>query len=235
MSPLTQLYLLKKQSIDRQARRKLATYYPDDGPLRRELYAKHLEFFRQGPEHRERLMLAANRIGKTEGVGGYETTLHLTGRYPHWWEGRRYTRPVAAWAAGDTGKTVRDILQFKLLGPLDAPGTRLIPGDDIGRITRKSHLADAVDKMRVKHKSGGWSELVFKSYDQGYEAFQGTEQDIIWLDEEPPLPIYTECLIRTMTTDGMIMATFTPLNGLSDVVLLFMPESKMTEGEVMAA
>lgn len=58
-------------------------FYPDTGPLRRELYPKHLEFFGAGAVHRERCMLAANRVGKTEGVGGYETVLHLTGEYPN--------------------------------------------------------------------------------------------------------------------------------------------------------
>jgi hypothetical protein len=58
---------------------RIDSYYPDEGPLRRELYPKHLEFFRAGVEHRERCFLAANRVGKTEGVGGYELTCHLTG------------------------------------------------------------------------------------------------------------------------------------------------------------
>ncbi len=40
--------------------------------------------------------MAANRVGKTEGAGGYEMTCHLTGRYPHWWEGRRFSGPVRA-------------------------------------------------------------------------------------------------------------------------------------------
>ena len=39
------------------------------------------------------------------------------------------------------------------------------------------------------------------------------------LDEEPGLDIYTECLLRTMTNNGMVMLTFTPLLGMSDVVL----------------
>ena len=53
--------------------RKIETYYPNAGPLRREFYLKHLEFFKAGAIHRERCVLAANRIGKTEGKGGYET------------------------------------------------------------------------------------------------------------------------------------------------------------------
>ena len=218
----------------RQSGRKLLTYYPDEGPLRRALYRKHLEFFRAGAEHRERLMLAANLVGKTEGVGGYEVALHLTGLYPKWWEGRRYARPVAIWAAGDTGKTVRDILQRKLLGPRARPGTGLVPAEHIGRTTAKSGIPDSVDTAAVRHVTGGWSALAFKSYDQGYEAFQGTEQDMIWLDEEPPLAIYTECLMRTMTTDGMVMATFTPLQGLSDVVLAFLPDATPKETRAVA-
>jgi phage terminase large subunit-like protein len=81
----------------------------------------------------------------------------------------------------------------------------------------------------VKHESGGISVVQFKSYDQGREAFQGTEQDIIWLDEEPPMDVYTECLLRTMTNDGLVMLTFTPLRGMSEVVLAFMPGGAMPE------
>lgn len=168
-------------------------------------------------------MIAANRVGKSEGVGAYEVSLHLTGEYPDWWEGRRWNNPVKAWAAGDTGKTVRDILQLKLLGPPGEHGTGMIPGDKILGTTLKHGLPDAVESIKVQHVSGGMSLISLKSYDQRREAFQGTEQDLIWLDEEPPIAIYTECLMRTMTTGGSIMCTFTPLLGISDVVKSFMP------------
>lgn len=208
--------------------RKLLTYFPDTGPLRRELYTKHLEFFAAGTTHRERLMLAANRVGKSEGCGGYELVLHLTGWYPAWWQGRKFDRHVQAWAAGDTGLTVRDIIQAKLLGPPSAHGTGLIPGECLRRVTRSTGRADAIDTIEVKHISGGISTLGLKSYEQGSISFQGTEKDIIWLDEEPPLDVYTECLLRTMTNNGMMMCTFTPLLGVSDVVLQFLPGGKMT-------
>lgn len=213
----------------RTDRRLLFWYYPETGPLRRELYAKHLEFFAAGLSYRERCMLAANRVGKTEGVGGYETVLHLTGRYPDWWPGRRFDRPVKAWAAGDTAKTVRDIVQRKLLGPPNAHGTGLIPGDDVVSTAAWAGVPDAVESVIVKHQSGGQSLLQLKSYDQKREAFQGTEQDLIWLDEEPPLAIYTECLLRTMTTQGMMLSTFTPLEGLSETVMHFLPDGQIQE------
>lgn len=207
--------------------RKILTYFPDSGPLRRELYPKHCEFFAAGANHRERLMLAANRVGKTEGVGGYETALHLTGNYPDWWTGRRFDRPVRWWAAGDTSTTVREILQFKLMGPVGHWGTGLIEGAAIERTVRKAGVPDTLESVYVKHKSGGISYLVFKSYDQRRESFQGTEQDGIWLDEEPPLDIYTECLLRTMTNNGIIILTFTPLLGMSEVVLTFLPGGRL--------
>ena len=81
---------------------RLKAIYPDDGPLRRGLYSKHLAFFKAGAAHMERAAIAANRVGKTWGIGGYETAVHLTGDYPTWWEGRRFTGPVDVWAAGDT-------------------------------------------------------------------------------------------------------------------------------------
>ncbi len=58
--------------MKRHRQRRFFLFYPDTGPLRRELYQKHLEFFRAGAKYRERCFMAANRVGKTEGAGGYE-------------------------------------------------------------------------------------------------------------------------------------------------------------------
>ncbi|UYN96592.1 MAG: terminase family protein [Enhydrobacter sp.] len=218
---------------------RLAYFYPDTGPLRRELYVKHLEFFRNGAQHRERLMMAANRIGKTEGIGGYETTLHLTGLYPHWWEGHRFDRPIRAWAVGRTAATTRDIIQAKLCGPVAFEGGRktvagsgLIPADTIGAVSWQRGVADAVDILQVRHASGGLSTLGFKSFEQGRGAFEGTERELIWLDEEPPMAVYVECLIRTMTVDGIVMLTFTPLQGMTELVRAFLDaERRRQAGE----
>jgi phage terminase large subunit-like protein len=221
-------YLNQIQKLDKA--RSFDKYYPNEGELRRELYVKHLAFFVAGNEFRERLFMAGNRVGKSEGVGGFELTLHLTGKYPDWWQGKRFDHAVSAWAAGDTAKTTRDIIQRKLLGPTDALGTGLIPGYLIaGKPLSKAGVPDAFEIVKIKHVSGQNSILIFKSYDQRREAFQGTEQDVIWLDEEPPYDIYTECLLRTMTTNGSIICTFTPLMGLSETVLHFLPNGQLPE------
>ena len=224
-----ELTLLLEESLRRRKERKIATYFPDAGEYRRELYPKHTAYFKAGARYRERLMMAANRIGKTESIGGYEMVLHMTGRYPSWWEGRKFDQPISAWAAGDTGKTTRDILQMKLLGPPGEFGTGLIPKADLIKTTAKAGVAEAIEVITVRHASGGESRLTFKSYDQRREAFQGSEQDVIWLDEEPPLDVYTECLLRTMTNNGMTMLTFTPLMGMSETVMSFMPNGEVQE------
>lgn len=178
--------------------------------------------------------MAANRVGKTEGTGGYETTLHLTGEYPEWWQGRRFDGPVERWAAGKTNETTRDIVQTKLFGKIEGAGPYkrfsgmgLIPGDNIGEISWRAGFPDLADSVQIRHRSGGWSTLGIKSYQQGRGSFEGTEKHGVWLDEEPPLDIYVECLVRTMTVDGLIMVTFTPIEGMSDVVMSFLEDGKV--------
>jgi len=204
----------------------IRNYFPDSGPLRRELYPKQLEHFQSGLTKRERLFLCGNRVGKSL-AGAYEVTCHLTGLYPKWWTGRRFNNPVRVWAAGDTSKTVRDIVQRILMGEPGQYGTGMIPKDKIVRTLARTGLGDAVDVVHIKHVSGNVSQLTFKSYDQRRESFQGTEQDVIWLDEESPMDIYVECLLRTMTNEGIMILTFTPLQGLSNVVLSFLSEGSI--------
>ena len=225
---LQEIALLEER--DRRTRgRKFLNYFPDSGALRRELYPKHLAFFAAGQTHMERAAIAANRVGKTT-LSGFETTLHLTGRYPAWWNGRRFKHPVEWWAASDTSETTRDILQLEFLGKIDHIGTGMIPKECIiGEPSRRRGTSDAVDTVRVRHISGGESSLAFKSYDQGRERFQGTKKHGISLDEEPDMGVYTECLTRLMATlpgdeDGTMICTFTPLKGMSAVVLSFLNE-----------
>lgn len=232
-----ELAALLEQRETAHARREFFHLYPDHGPLAWTEYKKHLLFFEAGAIHRERCFMGANRIGKTKGVLGYETTCHLTGHYPHWWVGRRFPFPIEAWMAGKTNETTRDILQVTMFGPImheggqkRVKGTGLIPYADIGDVSWKSH--DLMDTVTIRHHApngepDGWSILGMKSYQQGRGSFEGTAKHVIGLDEEPEgdegVEIYTECLTRTMTTEGIIMLSFTPLEGLSKVVTLFMP------------
>lgn len=200
----------------------------------RSRYPRHMEFFAAGAQYRERCFMAANRVGKTFGGGGYELVCHLTGQYPSWWVGRRFTHAISAWAAGDTYETTRDIIQADLFGAVTGlegarkgfEGRGIMPGDCIGAVTWRQGVADLADTVRIKHTSGEWSVLGLKSYDQGRKKFQGTAKHVIWLDEEPDEKVYGECLIRTATTGGIILLTFTPLLGISEVVKAFLPQEQ---------
>jgi phage terminase large subunit-like protein len=88
-------------------------------------------------------------------------------------------------------------------------------------VTWKRGVEDLTDTVKVRHSSGGWSTLGMKSYEQGRGSFEGTSQHVIWADEELEMDVYGEMLIRTMTTQGIIFLTFTPLLGLSETVMQF--------------
>ena len=74
------------------------------------------KFFRTSTDRRG--ILAANRIGKTVSTC-YETAYHLTGRYPSWWEGKRFDKPITAMVAGEGWSQVALVLQNELLGTND--------------------------------------------------------------------------------------------------------------------
>jgi phage terminase large subunit-like protein len=245
---LRKFYRIAHELHDRQAQRLFFEIYPDEdrvwtGPSimgglvepgqilhTRDKYPKHLEFLAASERYRETCFMAANRVGKTLGGSGYAVACHLTGLYPDWWQGRRFAHPISAWVAGDTYETTRDILQLTLLGEIvfhngrkTVDGRGIIPGEYLGRNTWRSGVQDLVDTILVKHRSGGNSFLGLKSFDQGRKAFQGTGRHVVAFDEEPPMDVYGEALIRTATVHGIVMLTFTPLLGLSEVVLSFMP------------
>ena len=229
MNPTNKAHLLQllKEQASRESRRQFYRMFPDSGPLSREHYPRHIEFIESTAQYNEPAFMAGNRTGKTQ-TAAYITTACMTGDYPAWWNGVRFDHPVDVWAAGDTSQTVRDVIQDAMLGPIDAIGTGMIPGDMLEGYKKKAgSVPDAIESFTVRHKHGGLSTCTFKSYDQKRKSFQGTAKHLIWLDEESPSDVYNECLTRIMTTNGIVMSTFTPLAGLSDVVLSFMPGGQL--------
>lgn len=190
-------------------------------------YPKQQDFYTLGATKRERLLMAGNQVGKTW-AGAFETSFHLTGLYPEWWNGRRWDRAVRGWAAGESSLLVRDVQQKLLCGEpgVDAMfGTGSIPKDlFVDKPSLARGVTDAYDTIQVRHSSGGISVLRFKSYEQGRQKFQGETLDFIWDDEEPPLDVYSEELTRVTATRGMVFITFTPLKGMSNVVTRYLNE-----------
>lgn len=164
--------------------------------------------------------MAGNQLGKTY-AAGVETACHSTGLYPDWWDGKRFKRSTRGWAGSKNAEVARDGAQRILLGPVNAPGSGTIPKDRILEIKKARGVPDAVESVLVKHTSGDQSLIVFKGYLDGREAWQAETLDWVWFDEEPPEDIYSEGLTRTNNTKGVVYLTFTPLLGMTLVVLRF--------------
>lgn len=175
--------------------------------------------------------MAGNQLGKTIG-GGAEWAIHLTGRYPDWWDGATFGKPPILWAGSVTGESTRDNPQRILVGPPareEEWGTGLIPKDAIIDWDRALGVPNLLDNIVVRWGGGGdvqaqQSLLAFKAYEKGREKWQGPTIDGVWFDEEPAQDIYSEGLTRTNNGQRGQFAqqTFTPLQGMSQVVTRFM-------------
>lgn len=183
-------------------------------------YSKQREFHRAGAKYRERLFMAGNQLGKTL-AGAAEAAMHLSGKYPDWWEGFRFKKPVVMIAGSESYELTRDGVQRLMIGPPMSEedwGTGYIPKADILDYTRRSGVSQALDSVTVRHASGKTSTLLFKAYEQGRGKWQANTVDYVWFDEEPPEDVYLEGITRTNATNGLVTVTFTPLNGMSAVV-----------------
>lgn len=195
----------------------------------RSSYGKHCEFFAAGKDFQKRYLIAGNRVGKTLSAA-VEVTYHITGLYPDWWEGHRFDAHNDWWVVADSSDTVRNNLQRLLLGNVGEFGTGLIPANTIDFETLKDAKKQDtnVGKFRVRHIDGSYSTITFKSYEQGRDKFQ-SDAVSVWLDEEPPLDIYSECVTRTLTGTNILLCTFTPLNGFSPLINLLFPDGDYTQ------
>lgn len=190
---------------------------------------KHKLFFESGADYNERLFMAANRSGKSI-AGAFEAACHATGIYPTWWAGRRFDKPTKGWVMGSTARATRDTVQKELIGPVGAWGTGMISKELLGKFWALQGVPQGIDLIQVRHVSGGWSLIGFKNYEQPLQAFFGEALDWAWMDEECPDEIYNETLIRTMTTNGIVFNTFTPLKGLTPMVVRYSEKADFLGG-----
>lgn len=220
------------QDVGKRAKQEIARRLAENRISQYRPYAKQREFHDAGRTHRERLFRAGNQLGKSFS-GGAEAAFHLTGDYPTWWQGRRWERPTRGWIGGPSGELVRDGAQRVLLGPPGEWGTGAIPKAAIIDVTRAAGVRDMADTVTVKHVTNGISRVKFKTYDQGRLRWQAETLDWVWCDEEPPMDLYTEALSRTNATGGMLWLTFTPLLGVSDVVMRFIKEQSPDRADIV--
>jgi phage terminase large subunit-like protein len=197
-------------------------------------YDWQVNFYSAGLKHRFRMLMAANRVGKTLSQA-YEVAYHLTGLYPEDWNGIKFTFPPNIWALGVSGEQIRDVLQAEMLGTLITregfTGTGAIPKHLIGDYIPAMGTPRLTKEVKVKHVSGSWSSLGFRSYTQGQHVLMGTAKDYIWIDEEPEDPeIVPQCIVRLTTGNkgkgGYMALTMTPENGETELITSYTKEDK---------
>lgn len=188
-------------------------------------YPKQRDFHRAGATLRERLFMASNQTGKTI-AGGFEAAMHMTGRYPEWWEGVRFNRATRGMVGSESIDLAKKGCQRILLGEAEKPdewGVGSIPKECLVDTVRHTGNPNAVSAIIVKHVSGDNSVCTLASYEQGRKKWQADTLDWIWFDEEPPEDVYMEGITRTNVSQGPVWITFTPLLGMSKVVRRFYP------------
>ena len=204
--PVARLIVLRRARALQLTGNRLSLYQP---------HPKQEEAHRLGTQFTACAVFGGNRTGKSL-CAAAEWAYHLTGRYPDWWQGRRWNRPVRAWVASESWATNIIGCQEMLMGENELWGTGMIPRDALGPVVMQGGVSGAISKVKVKHVSGGFSTLTFRAYDQGRKKFQSASVDMIWLDEEPPWPIFTECAMRVFDAKGYMLLAFTPLQGMTE-------------------
>jgi phage terminase large subunit-like protein len=165
----------------------------------------------------------------------YELVCHITGTYPDWWEGKVLQLPHNWWVVGENSNLIRQSIITTLLGPVGEYGTGLIRHKDLdfASLTDTTKVTTTVTAFRVKHSSGKYCQIDFKTYEMGRTAFQAAEVNVLF-DEEPPPDIFSECLTRTASLgdEAMTLMNFTPLKGAGPLIEQFLDGGAIKTGPI---
>lgn len=144
-----------------------------------------------------RSLFWGNRVGKTE-WGGQEVAEYATLHHPH----RKLKPPFEIWSACPSFDVQEHTTQKKLLSYIPAHKIEHIEYLR-GKIIKKMTLKDGIT-------------ILFKSYEQGREKFQGAGVRLIWFDEEPPKDIWEECFVRVEAGQQLdVILTMTAIKGMT--------------------
>lgn len=138
-----------------------------------------------------RWCIAGNQSGKTT-CGAREASYHATGLHPY----RHVSEPSIGWVITLDRTFANDVLLPVVL--------HFLPSQLVKKVTRG-------DAIRIDLQNG--SQIVFKTYGQGWDKFQGAKIHWAWFDEECPEAVYDETMVRLMAYKGSHWVTMTPLQG----------------------
>lgn len=140
-----------------------------------------------------RFIIAGNQSGKTK-AGARETGFFAIGIHPN--EQRHVPVPSIGWVITLDRLFAQDVLLPEIL--------YFLPKSLVKRVVKG-------DTIRIQLTNG--SEIVFRTYGQGWEKFQGAKIHYAWFDEECPSAVYDETMVRLMAFQGPHWVTMTPLSG----------------------
>jgi hypothetical protein len=158
------------------------------------------------------LLLAANRIGKTYSCLA-TVAQHATLTYAKSWNGYRYTKKnLTIWVGCITASEAED-LETKLFDG---------DGDDLPFIhpSLVVYRNKTKKRFKVKNSLGGVTHISIKTYNlknkgDAVSTWKAKKVDFIMLDEQPPMEVMNECVMRIMDTGkndrGMIVIAATCL------------------------
>lgn len=145
-------------------------------------------------EAKTKLLCGGNRSGKSQGVAHHLIDRILSKPRQKWW------------VVGETFQDSVNIQQQKIW--------QLCPRQEIRY--GKFDVINGFVNRKLLLKNG--SLIIFKSFDQKREAFQGDAVDGVWLDEEPPYDIYQECRMRLIDRNGEMIVSMTSLKGITELM-----------------
>jgi phage terminase large subunit-like protein len=188
---------------------------------------------------KQRFLMAGNGTGKTFSAAA-ETAIHATGLYPDWWQGTRFNHPVEIIVGAKTNDAAVKVVQKELFGEImdkGMLGTGAVPREYMNdSFKMKPGVPGAISDVLIKHvPTGRWSKLSIMSYDQKPKAFMGTRFDVGWLDEEPPVEIWSQFIRGTLSRKHAILyITATPEEGMTQVVINFTNDLKPGQALITA-
>jgi hypothetical protein len=179
------LLKLARQALSSAEYRKKFAMADFWGPA--EFYPPQLNFFAAGAKYHQRLIRGGNQVGKSFSAA-FEASLHMSGAYPSWWCGKRFTKPTRGWVIGPTAQLVRDGPQRQLCSKGGEFGTGTIPlASFAGKPVMVPGGTGSIDTLSVSHqtagKRDGISTCTFKSFEMRSEKMQSESVDWIWIDE----------------------------------------------------
>jgi phage terminase large subunit-like protein len=158
-------------------------------------------------QKKTKLLCGGNRSGKSQGVAYHIVDKIIKNPRQKWW------------VAGETFQDSVNIQQQKIWQLIPKHLIKYGKFDVInGFVNRKLLLTNG-------------SLIIFKSFDQHREAFQGDAVDGCWLDEEPDYDIYQECRMRLIDRNGEMVISMTSLKGITELLAELFEDHDVIESQ----